>query len=267
LVNPEKADKDIDLFFSLKDFYTHFKDGYVITADIKEGKSQIKYINEKSQGMNIEFKNYINHINYQKRKLNDQQYIEQYDGNTQMLKYDEPEQVQEQEGGEKDDGEKDNGEENKFSNVDTGNLKILNDLINKKNDEIKASISSYMEILDGQFKNDDNIKNLKKFSNEPVSLDFRQNKGEDQTFNSFVKVSREQDGNQIITNTFWDAFKFSLEGVNRNPNIILHVKIDDENIYISEYRLVTKNDTYVSIKTILTTLEQKSLRSRIFRLV
>jgi hypothetical protein len=262
MINPEQAGKeiDIDLFFSLKDFYTYFTDGYVITANIKEGKSQIKYINEKSQGMTIEFDNFINHINYQKNKLNDQQYIELYNGNTLMLKYDE--QEQEQEGGEKDDGEKNDGEEKKFSKVDSDNLKILNDFIDKKNTEIKASIGSYMNKLSGEFTDNPTIKDLQKFSYQPVSLNFRQNKGEDDKSDSFVKVTREKNGKQTINNTFWDVFKFDLEGApSRKPNIILHVKIDDENIYIDEFKLVTTNDTYISIRDDIIKFDKASLRS------
>lgn len=241
-------DKNVDLFFSLKEFHTHFKDAYIITVTKKKDgtSSTIKYIDADSQGMTIDYKTFLNYMINQQNKLLKE--INEEEGEEEYAKDSKRQYI------------------NTYSidnifDTDLINAKLLNGIIETRNDEILQSIDSQMKLLISDFEGKPEIIKLKKYSEDNLRFDFGQ---------VLESATNPVNGEPIILNKFFERFSsYNLE--KGTPNVILHVSIvkDDakdasgkditiENIYIEEFKGVTNNDTYFSIKNSILEYDKSS---------
>ncbi len=242
---------DSDLFLSLDKFYEYYSDAYIITTEEEEdvegnvkNVTKYKYIDKSSMGMNIEYEEFNKYIKDQQKLL------------TKVF----------EEGEEDDNNPKDDikyiqayntDEINKIKgqeNIDFKNANILNNLIVKTNDNIIQSINTFMNKLSNDFIQTPEIINLQKYSTKNLGMDFVDTE-------NFLVPKIEGD-KTIKENTFFTKFSSFIPAnplIKGNPNIVLHVRIENDKIYIEEFKPIIQSTMYYSIVTAISQFKKGNM--------
>jgi len=216
---------DINKFLNVDQFFLDYNDAIIITTD--GTTSDMRYIDKDSKGINIPFEKFEEYINEEKKKLTIDQDQQNEENKIIEIKY------------------IDDYSEKDLNENDNINVNILNNKIKIFNNKIIELLNLNIDSMKNEFERDPKIINLKKYSTKKLNMVIDE---------SLIIDETQPDNSKKQKNTFFDKFKPNNTNIplvnNLEPNMIFHIENfnnDDDKFFISEFNIITKNQTYNDI--------------------